>query len=280
MSATADVVLEEVRRMTRELKSFIEAVETRISNKVEEISKRITSLEKENLLVLDKLEELDRKGRENSVIIFGLKHPKQIIPIDFITGELKKVVGVDVKDTDLNNYYPLGKTDSCPIKVDFVSFLKKSQVLRQSKLLKGTTVTIANDMTVKQRLESSVLRKHLQIAKQDQNSNCFIKKNRLHVNDQVYTVEQLEIPSDTVEELEVASAPGTSVASTATIPELPNRNAAREAYLKHIENSSNISPSPSVQVSDGNLKEPNTQLKQKKEILNKNNIETRSKIKK
>ncbi|KAG5876562.1 hypothetical protein JTB14_037245 [Gonioctena quinquepunctata] len=140
MSESIGTVLEEIRQEKQELKQVIEAVEVRLTLKVEEVTKRLYRLVTENCFILEKLEEIERKGRENNIIILRLKHPGESIELDFVTRELKRLIGVEVQAEDLNNFYPLGKTEKAPIKLGFVSFLKKSLVLKNVKKLKGTNI--------------------------------------------------------------------------------------------------------------------------------------------
>ncbi|KAG5879599.1 hypothetical protein JTB14_025246 [Gonioctena quinquepunctata] len=182
MTETIGMVIDEIRQTKQELKSLIEAVEVRITLEVEEINRRLNKLEKENKLIQERTENLERKIKENNIVIFGLK---QNITIDFISRELEILVGIEVQAADLNNFYTLGKTESCPIKIELIYFLKKKEILRNTRKLKGTSISIANDMTFKQREDSKILRKHLNLARQDNIVNCFIKNNKLFVNNQI-----------------------------------------------------------------------------------------------
>lgn len=131
MTETISAVIDEIRCTKQELKTVIEAVEVRLSLKVEEINREVYRLKKENRLLHETIEKLDRKSKENNIVIFGLKHPPQNISASFILTELKRLTDVDVNEIDLNNFYSLGKTDSCPIKVEFISFRKKIEIITQ-----------------------------------------------------------------------------------------------------------------------------------------------------
>lgn len=284
MPETINTILEEIKQIKLELKSVIEAAEVRITLKVEEISRRINKLEKDNNFTAGKLEELERKTKENNIIIFGLKHPKQNIPIDFIITELKNIIGIDIQETDLNNVYPLGKTDSCPIKIEFVSFLKKLAVLKKSKQLKGINISLSNDMTVKQRKEQIILRKHLNLAKQDKNTNCYIKKNKLYVNNQTYTAEDLEESSElceTEEKQKTNSAPNTPIITPTLSRKDSLKNIQKNIFVDKTQQISVPSvPSPvsaTGTINKRDSKESSSQQLQKKES-DRMKIETRSMV--
>lgn len=139
------------------------------------------------------------------------KKPEEI-NTDFITAEIKKLLDIDVSEADINNFYSLGNKENCPLKLEFVSHLKKVSILRNAKKLKGTNISIANDMTTKQREENKILRKHLFIAKQNNNNTCYIKKNQLYINNKIYTaheLKQLEDTDDKISQLQPKSTPET-----------------------------------------------------------------------
>ncbi|KAG5883850.1 hypothetical protein JTB14_000680 [Gonioctena quinquepunctata] len=133
MTETIGMVLDEIRKTKQELISIIEAVEGRLTLKVEEITNRLNKLERENYMLKEELELQERKNKEKNIIIFGLKHTGQIT-LEFIT--LKKLIGVELLPTDLSNFYPLEKKESCPIKVELVSYLKKTSLMVNAKQLK------------------------------------------------------------------------------------------------------------------------------------------------
>ncbi|KAG5872548.1 hypothetical protein JTB14_030062 [Gonioctena quinquepunctata] len=58
------------------------AVEVRLSLEVEEFGKRLEKLEEENAIIQEKLEQLERKSKDNNIAIFGQKHPGQGITVD------------------------------------------------------------------------------------------------------------------------------------------------------------------------------------------------------
>lgn len=153
MSVTNEVILEELKKNRQELRSLIEAVEVRITLKIEDLNRRINTLEFKNAENTDRIERLERKSRENNIIIFGLESKPENISTDFIKCEIKKLVDVNITEGDLNNFYPLGKAKNPPIKIEFTSFLKKTEVLKNAKNLKGTRVSMVRDLTFKQRQE-------------------------------------------------------------------------------------------------------------------------------
>lgn len=188
---TNKLILEEIKKSRQELKATIEATEVKVLLKIEEINRRLNKVEQQNIEIEEKLEQLDRLGRKNNIIIFGLQQPQQITA-QSICQEIKRLIDVNISLSDLNNFYPLGKEEYCPLKVEFISYIKKASILKNSNKLKGTNIYIANDLTQKQRNENKILRKHLYLAKQEGKSSCYIKRNKLHVDNEIYTPQELE----------------------------------------------------------------------------------------
>lgn len=75
---------------------------------------------------------------------------------------------VVLEEKDLNGVYSLGKGEDSPIKIKFATYLKK-YILQNSYKLAGTNIYTNHDLTEKQREESRLLRKHLNVATKDKN---------------------------------------------------------------------------------------------------------------
>ncbi|KAG5862574.1 hypothetical protein JTB14_026741 [Gonioctena quinquepunctata] len=99
------------------------------------------------------------------------------------------LLSIDLKARDINDYYFLGNSDTSPLKIELCSFLKKKDVFQKKSCLKGSNISIVNDLTPTQRKQYKLLKKHLNLAKQDGNKQCFIKKN---MNNDIYEISDLE----------------------------------------------------------------------------------------
>lgn len=187
---TNETILNEIRKLKQDINLRIQALEVNITLKIEEVNRRLSRIEKEKVEIGEKVEKIERKLKENNIVIFGL-HLEQELSCDVICHELKKLVDVTVNESDLNNFYRLGNNKNCPIKVEFVSYLKKSLILKNKNKLRGTNISIVNDQTIKQREENKILRRHLHLNKQN-TTNCYIKGNKLYIDDQAFTLNELE----------------------------------------------------------------------------------------
>ncbi|KAG5897782.1 hypothetical protein JTB14_019999 [Gonioctena quinquepunctata] len=123
-------------------------------------------------------------------------------------------------------------------------------------------------MTFKQREDSKILRKHLNLARQDNIVNCFIKNDKQFVNNQIYSVKDL---SGTGEFLDIEeksasnSAPSTPTPPQINIIEIPTY--IKETLFADFVNKTKTSIPSLVSTATG--------FKQKKEIEEKTKIETR-----
>ncbi|CAH1113533.1 unnamed protein product [Psylliodes chrysocephalus] len=75
--------------------------------------------------------------------------------------------------------------------LEFISFLKKQEIYKNIKKLKGTGVAIANDASYEDRTKQRILVHHLKEAK-IQNLSARIKGFSLEIEDKLYTVEDLK----------------------------------------------------------------------------------------
>lgn len=185
-------LLEEVQRNRTEIKNAIEASEARLLLRIEEQSNRIRQLEVENQILNEKVENLERNSRNNNLIIYGLNKCPSDITSEFICNQIKILVGIDLQESDINNFYTLGKTETAPVKLELISFIKKKSILKNCNKLKGKNISIGNDLTTTQRKEYKILKYYLTHELKNKNyKTCYIKGNKLILDDLVYTAEEL-----------------------------------------------------------------------------------------
>lgn len=185
------LLLDEIIKNRNEIKNTIETSEARLTQKIEEDKNRLIRLEKENLILKEEIEILKRNNKKNNIIIFGIRHQRTSLTIKFLIQKLKELLGVDLNEFDISDFYTLGNTEESPIKIEFTTYLKKKLILHNCHKLKDTNISINHDLTSKQREDNKLLRKHLQLAKKDKNETCYIRKDVLYVNDKCYTIEDL-----------------------------------------------------------------------------------------
>ncbi|KAG5867040.1 hypothetical protein JTB14_008339 [Gonioctena quinquepunctata] len=182
---------EEVIKNRTEIKSSIEARETRLLLEIEEMKQKVNNLETENQILTNKVEILEMNSEKNNILIFGLESSEDISATS-VTKKLKTLLDVNVNEADLNNLYRLNKSEKPPVKIEFICHLKKTEILKQTKKLKGTGIAISHDLTFKQRREQKILKTFLNRARENPADQSYIKGNKLYVNSKAYTVEELQ----------------------------------------------------------------------------------------
>lgn len=105
---------------------------------------------------------------------------------------LNGLLDVELEEADLSDCYPLGRADNCSIKVEFLTNLKKKQILQNCQKLKGKNISIAHDLMNTQRSEQKLLRRHLSLVKHENYQDCYIAGNKLFVNAKAYKADDLE----------------------------------------------------------------------------------------
>lgn len=103
-------------------------------------------------------------------------------------------MSINIQPQDIDNFYRIGKTDkktSRPIIVRFVRFIEKQLILKNLSKLKGTGISITNDLTPEQQEVQKVLYKYCRIARSKQ-LTAKINKNQLVVNGEHFTIEDLK----------------------------------------------------------------------------------------
>lgn len=190
---TNNEILNEIIKSRNELKNLIEATETRLLLKIEEEKQKINKLTQENESLKLKVEHLERESKKKNLIVFGLNKPSEEITPEFIINEIKQLVDVEINQSEISDLYTIGRGQNRPVKIELTNNFRKSLILKNCFKLKGTHIKIANDLTLKQRQEGQILRKHLNLARLDGNNrNCFIRRNKLIVDDISYSPEELE----------------------------------------------------------------------------------------
>lgn len=109
-----------------------------------------------------------------------------------ICEQLGGLLEIEISTQEINSYYWLENVQNNPVKIDLISNIKKSEILKNSFRLKGSGLNIVQDLTVQQRAETKKLRTYLKKARENPNNRSFIKGNKLHINKQIYTLDELE----------------------------------------------------------------------------------------
>lgn len=154
------------------------------SNKIKELQNKYNQLESRYL-------NLERNSRKNHCIIFGLVVPQNVDLIHFVVNKLNELLETNICTADINNLYQINKSTVPPIKLEFISYLKKNAVFKNIFKLKSTNIFIAHDLCPEDRKNNKILTDNLKAARA-KNLLAKIRGNKLVVGEDVYSIEQLK----------------------------------------------------------------------------------------
>lgn len=186
-----NAVKEEIKNKNEELKQEIKIENKKVLDKLEEHNARINTLTKSFENVEIRCLALDRTLRKNNILIFGLKVPSSGNLLNFTLNKLNELLGVELQESDINNIYQLKSEAIAPIKIEFVTFLKKNLVIKNRTKLKGSKIFIEHDLCPEDRQDQKILTHHLKEAR-SKNYLAKIKGKTLIVNNETYTLQELK----------------------------------------------------------------------------------------
>lgn len=174
-----------INTVSRELKEEIKSIKNNINQEIKNLERKLEEID-------DRIAFIERGRRKNNIVIFGLKTDQENL-LKTTLSQLNRIFGSHLQEKDINNLYIIGKKDT--VVVEFISYLQKEKIFRQLFKLKGTGISISNDLRPEDRKLNKILVKHLKEARA-KNQKAYIKNFKLYVNGTPYTIEQLENPSD------------------------------------------------------------------------------------
>lgn len=175
------------KEQTNTLCTQIQNSEKRVTGQIKQANSKIKKLQ-------EKLRLTERKLRKNNILLFGLDVENRADLIKKTLEKLNQLFSLTLTVSDINNIYFVGKERRAPILVEFLTYLKKSEIFRDPeklRALKGTGFAVSHDYCKEDREEIKILRKHLKEAK-EQNKEAKIKGFRLELEKKLYSAGDLE----------------------------------------------------------------------------------------
>lgn len=182
-------LLREIKASRGELKGAIDASETRLLLKLEEATRKIRDLEKENENLRKSVDYFNRAARANNLIIRGLSIADgESVPVAVVE-KLGQLLGLGLTLADLNNAYMIGTAPQRMVKVEFISYLKRLEILKSGYKLKGTDIFINPDLTREERAENKILRDRLKVERA-KGTKCYLRGRKLIIEEAVFPAHQ------------------------------------------------------------------------------------------
>nr|CAH7720064.1 unnamed protein product [Callosobruchus chinensis] len=176
----------------KEITAKIEKENKKIIEKFESCADKIKKLEIECNQLQEQCVDFDRYTRKNNVMLFGLSVPtdyNKLLPQ--VLEQLNRALELTLVENDINNITKFKVKDKWAIKLEFVSHLKKKNLLNNVSKLKGTTIYINDDLNYNDRQVRKQLYSHLKAARAKK-MYAKIVGDRLQINNDFYTLEDLE----------------------------------------------------------------------------------------
>lgn len=190
-------LLQEVKLQNNTIKTDVQAIREDLSRneeRIRELEDKVSELERENSTLQKRVQSLEESSKKNSIIIFGLAEETEDTSSlkEEILSLFNNTLSIEVSIQDIDNLYRTGKRRDIarPVIVRFVRFSDKQKVLRSAHKLKGTSLSIKNDLTLQQQQEQKILYKFFKLAK-DKGHLAKIIRNKLIVNEEVFSAHDL-----------------------------------------------------------------------------------------
>lgn len=153
-----------------------------LENEIRNLNKQIDNLKEENIQLRDRISVIEKKKRKNNLVVFGLK-PTDLNPVEDTINELSQKLGVELDKSDISNLYvPKQNQTGVPIHLEFLSFFKKAEVLKNSFKLKNSGISVANDMSKEEREIHKVLRKKIKEARENGHEAKFSGNGKIKID--------------------------------------------------------------------------------------------------
>lgn len=205
-------------------KKLTDYIGKKFTEQKSEIEELVLPIERKCNQLEERIKYLERKIRKNNIVIFGLKTENTTSLLDQVLAKLNSILHINIDQSHINDIYKVGKKNV--IVLEFLSNLTKGEIFKNIKNLKGTGISIANDLCKEDQQERQILYHNLRSAKNN-NLPAYVKQGKLYVNGEQYTVEQLKKNSlQFPEEVEVILSP-----RSLSAPPTPNIREHREHLL-------------------------------------------------
>lgn len=188
--ASTKDILRAIEVLKLELSQQSQQQFAQLSDKISDFQDRVLTVEK---AVLEQKRMIDKLQRKNNIVIYGLSEIDGLYQgdlLEVIQRLFKDRLDINLERTEVNNIYRIGKNRQI-IKLELLTFLKKVEVLKSSKKLKGTKIYISEDLSREEQENQKILRQQLKLAR-EKKYRAYIKGSSLIVNGDRYTAEQLQ----------------------------------------------------------------------------------------
>lgn len=201
-NVTLNQVFLYMKEMNSNLSSRIDRIEktnlslqTTIENEIIDFKLRVSTLEEENKKLVEKAERTEKKLKLNNLIFYGI--PEEESTNEDLIRTVRKLLNdkfsININIIEINNLYRLGKkgNQNRPTLVSLTSFLRKQEILRNGKKLKGSGIIVTEDYTEKTLEERKILVPYYKEARL-RNKRTILKGSQLIIEGKAFTCQDLQ----------------------------------------------------------------------------------------
>lgn len=161
------------------------------------------TLKKKNTEIENQMEIMEKEIRKNKIIVQGIKEMENESDLS-IKENIRKMlteIGMEINmENETREVRRIGKKIQNrdiprPILIEFASGSKKIEVLKAAKKLKGSDIWISEDYSKQVQEQRKLLVPHMKEARTKGNK-AILRHNKLIINDESYTIEQIEKQTD------------------------------------------------------------------------------------
>lgn len=199
-------LIQQVINQNNDLKTEIANLKENLNSKneiIDKLGEKVVALEETNKLLKERVYITEKKLKRNNIIIFGLQENENVPLLDIIKNFFEEKLNVQLLNADIDDVYRIGRklanSSQRPIVVRLASNLKKRGIFNNIRLLKDTGISVADDLTEREREERKLLNQHCRIAK-SKGYSAKQRGNKLIINGKWYTYEDLRdctLPEET-----------------------------------------------------------------------------------
>lgn len=159
------------------------------------VNEEISELKKSNDELREKVDQLENANRKNNIVVFGLPEVVNNDPVNDITTLAQENLNVVINIEDIEQAYRIGTTPGRrPLLVSFSKYKSKLSIMENVYKLKGSLISINDDLTPKARAIKKRLVKCAREAR-DCGFNVKIRDNGLIINGNKISLDVVSKPN-------------------------------------------------------------------------------------
>lgn len=212
-----------LQKVSSDLKNELALIKEQLNSReqfLEEIKIENLELREANSKLENRVKILEKRNREKNLVIYNIEEvadtPLENTVINFLATKLQ----VTLDKREINNVYRIGKQSAIvhrkrPILLKLVSFLKKHEIVSKLSGLKGTGISVSEDLSPEDREKRRTLYMHYRSAKAS-GYPAKLYGDRVLINGIAYKYSDLKntaLPSaDSTKSLRLSTLPGSTSA--------------------------------------------------------------------